>query len=157
MRAVAFIDTSVLCNLVPVPGRDQQRDDVQEEMRHRLSKDEQFILPITAVVETGNFIAQLDDGGLRRTTAQKLQAILRFICEGRSPWVLHDVPWNRHFLEKLLEGAGTYVDYVEHAQNRVGTGDLCVLTERHLYHTRTGIPATIWTLDAGLMAYSTPV
>lgn len=156
MQSVAFVDTSILCNLVPVPGRDQDREQVQKELKLRLSRREEFILPITAVVETGNFIAQLENGGLRRTTAQKLASILRLICEGRAPWILHDVPWNRNFLEQLLEGADTQTDYVTHAQNRLGTGDLCVLTERHQYHLRTGIPATIWTLDAGLRAYATP-
>ncbi len=154
MRSMVFIDTSVLCNLVPVPGKDQNQEIVREELKIRIERGEQFILPITAVVETGNFIAQLNNGGLRRIAAQKLEAILRSICDGRSPWVLHDVPWDRNFLETLLEGADTGVDYVSHAQNQLGAGDLCVLAERHLYHLRSRVPATIWSLDAALNAYS---
>ncbi|MFI5720477.1 hypothetical protein [Nocardia sp. NPDC051750] len=154
MQSVVFVDTSILCNLVPVPGRDQDREYVQQELKLRLARREEFILPITTVVETGNFIAQLDNGGLRRSTAQRLADILRLICAGRAPWILHDVPWNRKFLEQLLDGADTQADYVTHAQNRIGTGDLCILTERHQYYQRTGVPAAIWTLDAGLNAYS---
>ena len=107
MQSVVFVDTSILCNLVPVPGRDQDREHVQQELKLRLSRREEFILPITTVVETGNFIAQLDNGGLRRSTAQRLADILRLICAGRAPWILHDVPWNREFLEQLLDGADT--------------------------------------------------
>ncbi|MFG3617183.1 hypothetical protein [Nocardia sp. NPDC047654] len=154
MRQVVFIDTSVLCNLVPVPGRDEAAGLVLEELKNRMSRDERFILPITAVIETGNFIAQIPKGGLRRQTAQRLENILRLICEGKSPWVLHDVPWNRGFLEKLLEGADSGADYVTHAQNKVGMGDLCVLAERQSFEMRSRIPATIWTLDDGLRAYS---
>jgi hypothetical protein len=68
--------------------------------------------------------------------------------------VLHDVPWTLGFLEKLLEGADSGADYVTHAQNGVGLGDLYVLAERQSFEMRSRIPATIWTLDDGLRAYS---
>ncbi|MGQ4616670.1 hypothetical protein [Nocardia sp. R7R-8] len=154
MRQVVFIDTSILCNLVPVPGRDQDAESVRQELKNRITVGEQFILPITAVIETGNFIAQLSNGGLRRKTAQRLEEILKLICAGKAPWVLHDVPWNRAFLERLLEGADSGADYVTHAQNGVGLGDLCVLAERQSFEMRSRIPTTIWTLDDGLRAYS---
>ncbi|WFR71664.1 hypothetical protein P9209_23195 [Prescottella defluvii] len=154
MKTVVFIDTCILCNLVPVPGRDQDRESVQNELRERLDRKEEFILPITAGVETGNFIAQISNGSHRRTAAQNLENILRLVCEGKAPWVLHDIPWNRHFLETLLKGADTDIDYVTHAQNGVGVGDLCILTERHNYESRSGAAAIIWTLDNGLNAYA---
>ncbi|MGW4713505.1 hypothetical protein [Nocardia sp. NPDC004260] len=154
MRQVVFIDTTILCNLVPVPGRDQHAESVREELKKRIDLDQRFILPITAVIETGNFIAQLSNGGLRRKTAQRLEGILKLICAGKAPWVLHDVPWNRGFLERLLEGADSGADYVTHAQNGVGLGDLCVLAERQSFEMRSRIPTTIWTLDHGLSAYS---
>ncbi len=156
MQSMVFIDTSILCNLVPVPGRDQDREAVQDELKTRMGQKQRFILPITAVVEAGNFIAQVSDGRLRRETAQKLEEILRFVCEGRSPWVLHDVPWGREFLVQFLNGADTGADYVTHAQNQLGAGDLCILAERHHYHVRSGIFADIWSLDVRLSAYNSP-
>lgn len=153
-RAIVFIDSSILCNLVPVPGRDQDRAAVQQELVERLSLGDQFILPITAVIETGNFIAQLSDGGLRRAAALRMAELLRLICNERAPWVLHDVAWNRAFLEQFLQGGGTHIDYVQHAINQVGAGDLCLLTERQHYRDRTGVAADVWTLDAGLAAHN---
>jgi hypothetical protein len=135
-REVVFIDSSILCNLVPVPGRDQDAASVREEMSGRLRARQQFILPITAVIETGNFIAQVADGHARRGAA------------------MHDVAWNRSFLERFLRGADTGADYVRHAVSRLGAGDLCVLTEREHYRTRTGVAAQIWSLDSGLSAHS---
>lgn len=154
MSAVSFIDTSVLCNLVPVPGRDQNADEVRREMTERLDQRERFILPITSVIEAGNFIAQLSDGRVRRQTAEKLDKILRLICEGKAPWVLHDVAWDKAFLSQMLDGADTMMSYVEHAANQVGAGDLCIINERLQYQQRSQIRATIWTLDEGLGSYS---
>lgn len=152
MSAISFIDTSILCNLVPVPGYDQHREQVTEEMTLRLNRGEQFILPITAVIETGNHIAQLPSGGVRREAATKLDAMLRLICAGRAPWILHDIAWNGDFLQRLLDGADTETSYVDQAVAKVGAGDLCILTERLAFSERSGIRAGVWTLDGGLSA-----
>lgn len=152
MRRVVFIDTSILCNLVPVPGRDQDSDRVRAELRTRAARDEQFVLPITAVIETGNFIAQIRDGRTRCSAAERMAGILRLICEGKAPWVLHDVAWNREFLERFLKGADSGMGYEEHAVRGLGAGDLCLLTERQQYQDRTGVSAGIWSLDVQLAA-----
>lgn len=154
MGSISFIDTSILCNLVPVPGYDQHRKEILEEMNDRLNSGEEFILPITSVIETGNHIAQLSSGGARRQAATNLDALLRLICEGKAPWVLHDVAWDRAFLQKLLDGADTMTTYITHALAGVGAGDLCILTERQAFSERSRIPARIWTLDNGLSAHT---
>ncbi|WP_291045723.1 hypothetical protein [Herbiconiux sp.] len=154
MTVISFIDTSVLCNLVPVPGRDQNAERVRSEMSARLGRKERFILPVTSVVETGNFIAQLSDGRLRRETATRLHDILRLVCEGKAPWVLHDLAWDRDFLQQLLDGADTLTSYVEHAASQLGAGDLLIINERLQYEQRSQIRAAIWTLDEKLGSYS---
>jgi hypothetical protein len=154
MTTVVFIDTSILCNLIPVPGRNQDETQVRTELSSRLSSGHQFILPITSVIETGNFVAQLGDGRERLATATKFESILRLICAGNAPWVLHDVAWNQDFLELFLDGGGSGMNYVEHAQSRIGAGDLCILTEREHYRARTKIDAEVWTLDDGLNSHN---
>jgi hypothetical protein len=154
MGSISFIDTSILCNLVPVPGFDQQHEQILAEMGDRLNNGEEFILPITSVIETGNHIAQLSSGSARRQAATKLDALLRLICAGRAPWVLHDVAWDSSFLQQLLDGADTATTYIDHAQAGVGAGDLCILTERQAFSKRSRIPAGIWTLDGGLAAHA---
>lgn len=150
---IAFIDTSVLCNLVPVPGWDQDRDRVHAEYKTRKDENQQFILPITAVIETGNFIAQVPDGRVRRRTADAFDKLLRLIQSRKSPWVLHDVAWNADFIGLLLDGAATGISYVDHAQAKVGAGDLTILTEREQYRSRSGLDADVWTLDSALAAH----
>lgn len=153
MHTIAFIDTSVLCNLVPVPGKDQDSVEVKKELRRRLDAGCQFILPITAVIETGNHIAHISNGDRRRETAEHFVAILKLVQQGSSPWILHDVPWDAEFLKDLLEGADTGSGYVDHATAGVGAGDLCILTERASYQRRSGIRAVIWSIDRDLTAH----
>jgi len=114
LRPVSFIDTSVVCNILPIPDRDQDRERVLDEMRAK-QKREVLILPVTAVIETGNFIAHLPGGNVRRTVARKFSDMLELVIEGRA----------------------------------------CILTEREVYMSRTGLKSVaIWTIDNSLAGYS---
>ena len=154
-QEVIFIDTSILCNIVPVPGFNQDQEEVRAEMKELVEKKAKFILPITAVIETGNHIAQLSGGKNRRESAERFSKILGKVADGEAPWTLIDVEWGKSFLHDLLQGAvDTKESLVEHATRGVGLGDLCILTERMRYERRTQLRATIWTLDQALAAHN---
>ena len=153
-QEVIFIDTSILCNIVPVPGFDQHREKVRAEMKEYVEKKAKFILPITTVIETGNHIAQLAGGNDRRESAERFSEILSIVVEHKAPWSLVDVEWREDFLSDLLEGADTEESLVDLAVRKVGLGDLCILTERMRYERRTQLRATIWTLDKALAAHN---
>ncbi|GII53080.1 hypothetical protein Pth03_14690 [Planotetraspora thailandica] len=154
MRRVEFVDTSILCNLRDVPGKNQDREQVQRELRHRKTACD-LILPVTSVIETGNHIAQLPRGHERRDRADRLSQLLELVISGQAPWVLHTVEWGEGFLRELLTGAGTHTSLTDHATTGLGLGDLCILAERQLYLQRvTGVEVGIWTLDGQLSAHS---
>lgn len=156
MQSVVFVDTSVMCNLTRVPFLDQDAEQIISEMSRRTREDGAlFILPITTVIETGNHIAQVKDGHKRRTTAERFVGFLEFIIAGKTPWALHDVAWNKEFLQMLIDGAGSGVSFLDQSSAKVGAGDLCILAERDQYTQRTGVQATIWTLDTALDSYNT--
>lgn len=92
--------------------------------------------------------------GDRRGTAEKFEKMLRLVAEGKSPWVLNDIEWNKDFIGFLLDGADTATTYVDHADSGLGMGDLCILAERRRYQERSGVTAKIWTLDTQLSAHS---
>ncbi|WP_307848516.1 type II toxin-antitoxin system VapC family toxin [Microbispora oryzae] len=149
-----FVDTSVLCNLLDVPGKNQQREALKEELP-RKSLEFHLILPVTTVIETGNHIAQLPNGHDRRDRAVRLHDLLNLVIRGEAPWVLHTVEWGEPFLRELLRGGGTGIDLADHAMTGLGLGDLCILTERELYRRRvTGVEVGIWTLDEQLKAHA---
>ncbi|MEW2400403.1 hypothetical protein [Streptomyces sp. NPDC046862] len=155
-RRVEFVDTSILCNLLEVPGKCQDREKVIEELRRkREARDCDLLLPVTAVIETGNHIAQLSDGRQRRTCAERFAGVLQTVVEGKAPWALNEVEWDAAHLSALIEGGSTGSSLVEHACNQLGCGDLNILIERDRYLARTsGVVATVWTLDALLASYS---
>lgn len=153
MNQAIFIDTSILCNLLDIPGKAQDRQQVVSRFKTLQEKKNcHFILPITAVIETGNHIAQLSDGRQRRALAGKFQTWLELSARSQPPYVLHNFEWNKGFIEKFLQGAGSGTTYVDHAQSGVGAGDVWILTEIDSYRARIGKQADIrlWTLDKGL-------
>lgn len=155
MSLVVFVDTSVLVNILRVPYLDQDRDSILEEFKQRREERQRFLLPITTVIETGNHIAQVKDGHGRAEAAERFKNLLELVRDGRAPFLLNDVDWNSTFLDVFLRGADTGSDYVQHARNKVGAGDLCILIERQQFLAKdTGsIQAEIWTLDRELGAY----
>lgn len=153
-RAV-FIDTSVLVNLLKVPGKNQQAlKAAQDFMALQEDSGVQFVLPVTAVIETGNHIAQLANGDTRRKIAETFGEVLELVTKSESPWVLHDFEWGEAFLDSFLNGAGTGQPWPELAQARLGGGDLSILVEAEMYRARLGIDYEIWTYDDGLRSYA---
>lgn len=149
-----FVDTSVLCNLVDVPGRNQQRDEVMAEFRRLITEGTRFVIPVTAVVETGNHISQA--AGDRRAAAATLVRFLEQAAASESPWQLHAVTWDARFLAALRAGGGTgqsLIDLLGSAQ--MGTGDVAILCERDEFRSRTNFREVgIWTLERILTSYS---
>lgn len=156
MREVRFVDTSVLCDLLDVPGKNQQRDVVREELKELVAAGGQLVLPIAAIIETGNHIVNVGDGGARRACAERFVALLRATAEGRLPWVMHAVAWDDAMLHRLCEGTTATGPFLElAAAGLLGTGDLSILVERDLYAARTaGIAVTVWTHDQRLAAFN---
>lgn len=156
MRPVTFLDTSVLCELIEVPGKCQHRDEVRAEYGRRVADGEQFVVPITAVIETGNHIAQAD--GPRREAAERLVALLRSAMADETPFVLNQVTWDEDFLDALCNGNATHQTFVDLAGNGLmGAGDVAILVERDQFVAGSAYSATdvrVWTLKRVLGAYA---
>lgn len=153
---MTFIDTSVLCELIRVPGKNQQAEAVRGEFGQRIDDGERFVLPITAVIETGNHIAQAD--GPRREAAQRLVALLRSAMADETPFVLNQVTWDEDFLDALCKGNATHQTFVDLAGNGLmGAGDVAILVERDQFVAGSAYSATdvrVWTLERVLGAYA---
>lgn len=159
MAETVFLDTSVLLNLLDIPGKNSDRERAVAEFK-RLALDAQVVLiiPVTAVIETGNHIAKLDDGGLRRQRAEQLCDWLRKAIDGTSPWGLSRAEWDDDTLRKLIDGHDSLPGLPDLAGQKVGAGDAAILHERRRFQERvdvpSGQPVRIWTYDNGLRAYA---
>lgn len=69
MRTVAIVDTSILCNVLDIPHMNGERNRVLQELGELLENETNLLLPMAAVYETGNHIAQIKDGNRRRRYA----------------------------------------------------------------------------------------
>ena len=66
MTEIVFLDSSVLFNILQVPYKCSDRTEVVAEFKKLSANGATFVFPVTAVIETGNVIAQPADGHDRR-------------------------------------------------------------------------------------------
>lgn len=146
---VRFIDTSVMTNMLEIPGRCKDVKSVQEELKKVIKAKEVLILPIATIIETGNHIAHIDNGNIRRTIAQKFGEYLRKTAEGEAPWQLYGVELDK-------EGLLYLADHIEeNAIREIGIGDVSIIRAYEQYRdTVPGIGRImIWSTDTHLQGY----
>lgn len=151
--SVVFIDTSVLLRLVGIDGDEAARE-IATEFESRAAAGQRFVIPATAIVETGNRIAQQRSD--RRRLAEHLQAVLQAARLADPPWVIRPAAIEQQFIQELLDGDSTGSDLMTLlGDGRLGTGDVALLVERDQFLRETAyVTAEIWTLDDQLAAYS---
>jgi hypothetical protein len=152
---VTFVDTSVLCNILDVPTKSDDAEQVRAEARSRRADGERFVIPATAIIETGNHIANAKQGD-RRAAAQRFVQLIAAVRAGEEGWVLHEFGWDDAFLGAVCEGATTGQPFVDLAGNgQMGAGDLAILVDRDRFRRDTVFKnVRIWTLDVRLMGYA---
>lgn len=156
MSRVTFIDTSVLCELLEVPGKAQQAPDVNGELQRRVQQGERFVIPVTAVIETGNHIAQASSGD-RYAAAQRLLGLLRATIAGDRSFLRHEFTWDAGFVEAICDGGSTGEDLAQRAAARMGAGDVAILVERDRFVASSVFcrdDVDLWTLDVALAQYA---
>ena len=146
---IRFIDTSVMMNLLEVPGRCADSQMIKEEFRQVLDNKEVLILPIATIIETGNHIAHINNGNSRRTIASKFGEFLRKTAEGKAPWQLYGIELDKEGLLYLAD------NIVENAMQQVGVGDMSIIHAYEQY--KSYIPGIgrimIWSTDRHLQGY----
>ena len=77
MKSIALIDTSILLELLEVPGRDSKSAEIKKQLREK-QRDarESLILPLAAILETGNHVGRVPDGALRRQAAKRFVDVI---------------------------------------------------------------------------------
>lgn len=158
MSAIVLLDTSVYLNVLDVPGRNQWRIAILDEFAIRVENEDIFLLPMATIWETGNHVARLPNGDLRRRFAQRLvDDVTKALDErGVPPYQPTHFPERRDFLGWLTE-------FPNHAQRNKEAGkpgegmslaDFSIMKEWE--RTCTLHPMSrvlIWSLDADLSAY----
>jgi len=158
MGRIVLLDTSIYLNVLDVPGRNQERTPIHDQLSKRVADDDHFLLPMATIWETGNHIARLKNGGLRRKYADTLLQQVSAAMDGRAPYRTTHFPDRRQFLVWLQD----FPEYA--ARNKsptkpnegISLADLSIIKEWQ--HTRALHPLShvlIWSLDSDLAAYDT--
>ncbi|MEO7837039.1 MAG: hypothetical protein ABIS21_05305 [Acidimicrobiales bacterium] len=151
MVKVTLIDTSILCELLQVPGKcePERKAEMWDEVDVRSDEGERMMLPMTALVETGNHIVQC--GGDRHVVAQRLVDFLHLVLQADSPFLVPELEFGRDFVAALAGGASTGQTLAQLATHKVGTGDVAILVQRDQLLAKGDFTAVeVWTLDQGL-------
>ncbi|MFL0807432.1 MAG: hypothetical protein K6L60_09105 [Oceanobacter sp.] len=156
MSAICLMDTSIFLNLLDVPNRNSEREQIELDFVEYRKLDCQFILPMATIIETGNHIAQNGDGGTRRSTAQSFCKHVKAAFTGEAPYQVSEFPSS----DEVLKWLDTFPSHA--GQNKSpnktteGTsfGDLSIIQEYEKCRRRFPMSEIfIWSLDSDLARY----
>ena len=147
MSDVVIVDTSVLLNLLRVPGLCNDWARVDGEFRRLVNADAKLLLPLAVVFEAGRHIAQLSDGRQRRRYAELFRQVVRESLLGEAPWAFVPLP-------EQEEIAGWLDDFPDRAQQKISLADLSLI---EFWKTRCALHPKarvyIWARDKHLQGY----
>lgn len=113
------------------------------------SQTETLILPLATIIETGNHIAHIGSGNVRREKANLLSEFLLKTANGEAPWEYYGKELSA---DDLIHIANNFPDM---AMAQTGIGDLSIIRAFEKY--KETVPAIgtimIWSIDAHLKSY----
>ena len=158
MSDIVLLDTSVYLNVLDVPGRNQQREEVFSHFELRANSGDHFLLPMATIWETGNHISRLSTGALRRQYALKLAQDVQAALTGEAPFRTTYFPDSSVFAQWL----NAFSDFAqrnkspEKTTEGVSLSDLSIIKEWEQTCERHSMSRVlIWSLDTDLAAYDT--
>lgn len=148
MNDIVIVDTSVFVCMLDLPGEDtSRRDEVIAEFRQCVQRGDFLLLPISSIIETGNWVARRSDGHLRRKCADRfVQEVLRSL-RGESPFRAIPLLDNEELLKWIAE-------FPEYAMRDLEMADFTLIKEAE--RQRAIDPnrrVRIWSLDDDLAGY----
>ena len=154
-RRVLIFDTSILCSLLRIPGKDTAgpnhdrwtHDRIQKLVVAETESGSTFVLPLASIIETGNHASQAS--GDRYKLATDLARLIADAADANSPWAAFadqaDL-WSREQSRKLA------ASWPKLATSGLSIGDATIKDVAE-YYARAGFAVEILTGDQGLKAY----
>ncbi|OYQ25105.1 hypothetical protein CHU93_14865 [Sandarakinorhabdus cyanobacteriorum] len=154
-QQVLVIDTSVMCCLLGVPGKDTcgSAGDRWDTARARdavaaaTARGSIIVLPLATIIETGNHIAQAPSR--RFDLASELSRYILLAADGETPWAAFTDQADLWGRERLRELAATWPGLAA-ASTSLGDASIKDVAE---YYAKGGVEVEILTGDKGLKAY----
>lgn len=156
MAKILVFDTSILCVWLKIPGKETcgPKTDLWDYQRvaQLIAREEKegstFVLPLAAIIETGNHISQCK--GDRLGIAQQFSDIILKTADEVSPWaafIQQTDMWNKERLRLLAS------DWPTLATQGLSIGDATIRDVAEFYAKTTIQPVEIVTGDLQLRSY----
>ena len=150
MKGLLLIDTSIMLEILGVPGKSNSDSGIPKQFDTMLSSNEYTLyLPIATVLETGNHISQIKakNGDVRRLIAQQFIKRVKMALDGTKPFKA--LAWEAAEMSQWLDR------YPGFAQSRKSFGDLAIISqfEKLCNESPQNLPIKIWTKDGHLDSY----
>ncbi len=149
MSKIHFVDTSVLTELLNIPGFNKRHKQIIAEYLQLEGNGDIFVLPVAVLVETGNHIAHVSDGNMRYQIAGKLASLVKGAMDGKNSWnIAPEIPPD--VLEAIL------AQLPAQTQQGRGFGDVSIIEQFNDYwkNKQPIGEMRIWSLDTHLSGYS---
>ncbi|TBA24715.1 hypothetical protein [Rhizobium ruizarguesonis] len=152
-KKVLVIDTSILCCLLAIPGKETCGSGADQwttaKVKEALEKESNsvWVLPLASIIETGNHIAQAAHSRFEIATAFAL--ILNSAANATAPWTAFSEQSELWSPESIISLGQSWPAL---ATGGTSIGDATIKSVAE-YYARGGIPVEIMTGDAGLKAY----
>ncbi len=147
MKIIALVDTSIFCNVLNIPRRNQDCENIRAQLRAYIEDQVTLLLPMATIVETGNHVAQIKDGRLRRKKAEQFVQHIKDALDNTAPWAIPQPLLDPDALREYLD------EFPDSAMRGVGLGDLSIIKE---YERQCQLhPARrvfVWSLDKHLQS-----
>ncbi|MBL7788156.1 MAG: hypothetical protein JNM36_19760 [Chitinophagales bacterium] len=112
-----------------------------------------MILPFVVIIETGNHIAHIADGNIRRIKVEEFTTFVTDCLEGNRPWMPFNGQDRLYTLDKMKELLETWKGRA--IPNKDSIGDVSITAIAEFYAcAMSNYDVLIYTLDEGLRAYS---
>lgn len=141
-----IIDTSVFLNILDIPGYNQKRLSIISDFKIYIKNGDTFFLPYSALLETGNHIAQLN-GNIKFVKAKENVKQVKLALENKAPFRPLKFP-EKEDLFKWID------DFPEKAGTGIGFGDFSIIKDwEEQVKKYQGWSVKIWSLDRHLQGY----
>lgn len=109
---LVIVDTSILVVWLQVPGFEEagegrlSKAQVDEKLQNYKSEGAKLVLTIACIIETGNHIAQVKNGDIRRLKVNQFADFLINVVEKKDGWMMfysEKDMWSENEIAKLAE------------------------------------------------------
>lgn len=150
---VLIIDTSIMCVWLQVPGMESagkegeyDYESVSKHIEEQVKAGATLVLPMTSIIETGNFIARVEQD--RKKLGDRMADIIIAAADGTQPWAAFTLQrelWSEEGLKSL---ANRWRETV--VSEKQSIGDASIVDVAQYYAAMEDFEVEIFTGDGGL-------